>query len=167
MTSETDAFERFRRAYWQAVHELDVVRLQHWERSHLTLPQLRVLFQVRRTPGVTTGELSRLLGITVSTTSGLVLKLVERGVLARTASPADRRQAPLYLTDAGAELVGELSGTAREFLAHVADELGEDLAGVVDALERVGRAAAGTRAAQPAANEASAVTGALGRSGVR
>jgi DNA-binding MarR family transcriptional regulator len=147
MTHDLD--ERFRRAYWQALRELDTVRLRQWERSHLTLPQLRVLFQVRRTPGITTGELSRQLGITVSTTSGLVIKLVERGLLQRTTAAEDRRQAPLFLTGEAAALVGELSDVGRPFLRRVAAELDGDLAGVVAALERLVAAAARVRAQEP------------------
>ena len=138
---DTSELAQFRRAYWQAVRELDAVRLRHWEQYRLTLPQLRVLYQVRRTPGITVGELAPLLGVTVSTTSGLVAKLVDRGLLARSAAPADRRQIPLRLTEAGAALTGELSLPARAYLARVAERLGDELADVIAALERLGAAA--------------------------
>src|SRR5947207_13196421 len=123
---EIDDLARFRAAYWKALYSLDRVRLRQWERSHVTLPQLRVLFQVRRTPGITTGELSRLLGITVSTTSGLVIKLAERGLIQRGTVAEDRRQAPLYLTDEAAAIAGELSDVGRPFLNRVAGQLGDD-----------------------------------------
>ena len=135
---DTPELARFRRAYWQAVRELDVVRLRHWERHRLTLPQLRVLYQVRRRPGITIAHLAPSLGVTISTTSGLVAKLVDRGLLARTTTPGDRRQVPLHLTDAGAALTGELSQPARAFLARVAERLGDELAPVTAALERLG-----------------------------
>ena len=135
---DDEGLARFRRAYWQALRELDSVRLRQWEQSQLTLPQLRVLYQVRRRPGITIAHLSPSLGVTVSTTSGLVAKLVDRGLLARTTTPGDRRQAPLQLTDAGAALTGELSQPARAFLARVAERLGDELAPVTAALERLG-----------------------------
>src|SRR5262249_40427807 len=137
---------RFRAAYWRALYSLDRVRLRQWERSHVTLPQLRVLYQVRRTPGITTGELSRTLGVTVSTTSGLVIKLVEKGLLQRTTTPEDRRQAPLFLTEAAQALVGEFSETGRAYLNAVAAELGPQMTGTVTkALERLAEAAAAAR----------------------
>ena len=135
---DADEPARFRRAYWQALRELDTVRLRQWEQSQLTLPQLRVLYQVRRVPGITIAHLSPSLGVTVSTTSGLVTKLVDRGLLARTTTPGDRRQAPLHLTEAGAALTGELSQPARAFLARVAERLGDELGAVTAALERLG-----------------------------
>ncbi len=137
--------DRFRAAYWQALGVLETLRLGQWERSQLTLPQLRVLFQVRRTPGITTGQLARSLGITMSTTSGLVSKLADRGLLARGTSQDDRRQIPLELTETGRELAGELRQQTLPFLEAVAEELGDDLDQVVGALETLIAATARVR----------------------
>lgn len=143
----------FRRVFWLVARELDTVRLRQWERLHVTLPQLRVLYQIRNFPGVTTGDLSRALGITVSTTSGLVIKLVERGLVDRTVTPEDRRQAPLRLTDAGTEVVGGLSDIGRPFLSLVAAELGDDLGPITAALARLASAAERVRPAAPVDDE--------------
>jgi DNA-binding MarR family transcriptional regulator len=136
--------DRFRGAYWKAFRDLETLRLAQWKHSRLTIPQLRVLFQVRRVPGITTGELARCLGITMSTASGLVSKLADRGLLARGSSEDDRRQIPLELTDGGLELAGELRRRTLPFLEAVADELGDELDQVVEALEKL--AAASSRA---------------------
>ena len=141
-----DEVARFRKAYWRVMNQLETVRLQQWEQSQLTLPQLRVLFHIRRVPGITTGELSRSLGITVSTTSGLVIKLVERGLVERRTTPEDRRQAPLVLTEAGQALVGELSDVGRPFLARVAGRLGGELTRTTEMLEHLAGMAAEVRA---------------------
>lgn len=133
---------RFRQAFWQAFREADSLRLRQWERSNVTLPQLRVLYQVRRQPEITTGELAKRLGITVSTTSGLVIKLVDRGLVSRGSHADDRRQAPLRLSEAGTALLGELSDEVRAFMGEVADRLGDDLESVAEALERLAAAAA-------------------------
>jgi DNA-binding MarR family transcriptional regulator len=124
---------------------LEALRLGQWERSQLTLPQLRVLFQVRRTPGITTGQLARSLGITMSTTSGLVSKLADRGLLARGTSQDDRRQIPLELTETGRELAGELRQQTLPFLEAVEEELGDELDQVVGALEKLVAATARVR----------------------
>lgn len=132
---DDDALARFRRAYWRAFRELDGVRLRQWEEYRLTLPQLRVLYHIRRTPGVTGGEIAAALGITVSTVSGLVGKLTDRGLIARGTAPDDRRQTPLNLTPEGLALVGTLAESGRGFTTQVATTLGNDLAGVTAALE--------------------------------
>jgi DNA-binding MarR family transcriptional regulator len=126
---------RFRRAYWQVFREVDTLRLQQWERSRVTLPQLRVLSYLRRNPGATTKALSRSLGITVSTASGLVIKLVERGLVERTTLADDRRQLPLQLTDLGASVLGELSESVRGFLEQLCEQLGDELPSVLASLE--------------------------------
>ncbi len=133
--------KRLRGAYWHIVRDTDSLRLRQWEHSALTLPQLRVLFQVRRSPGITTGGLAKALGVTMSTTSGLVAKLVDRGLVARGSSESDRRQIPLELTDAGRSLAGELAEFTTPFMEGLARELGDDLEGVVAALERLTAAA--------------------------
>lgn len=145
-TSTTSTRDRLRAAYWQVVFDLDSLRLQQWEKSYLTLPQLRVLFQVRRNPGVTTGQLAKALGITVSTTSGLVAKLAGRGLLRRGSSEEDRRQIPLELSPEGLQLAGELAETTRPFLNAVFDELGDGSEQVLAALELLAAAAARVKA---------------------
>ena len=144
-SQQSSASDRLRAAYWQVLHDLDAVRLQQWERSNLTLPQLRVLFQVRRSPGITTGQLSKCLGITMSTTSGLVTKLADNGLLTRGTSQEDRRQIPLQLSEKGQELAGELAETTRPFLDGVVEQLGEDVGRVASALEALAAAAARAR----------------------
>src|SRR5437660_1250516 len=154
---QDDPLRRFRRAYRQALYDLDVARLRQWEQSRVTLPQLRVLYQIRRAPGITTRDLARALGITVSTTSGLVIKLVDRGLVARTTAPDDRRQAPLQLTPAGAALAGELSEGERSFISQVAARLGGELGAVTAALEQLDAAAADVRAAESAAESSAMI----------
>jgi DNA-binding MarR family transcriptional regulator len=127
--------QRFRVAYIRALLELETLRLAQWENSRVTLPQLRVLFLVRNTPGITTGQLAHGLGITVSTTSGLVAKLAKAGLVARGTSTTDRRQIPLELTDAGRALAGELTEFAKPFIDQVAEELGGKLDATTEALE--------------------------------
>jgi DNA-binding MarR family transcriptional regulator len=151
--------DRLRAAYWRALHDLEAIRLQQWERSNLTLPQLRVLFQVRRCPGITTGQLAKSMGITVSTTSGLVAKLADRGLLTRGVSQDDRRQIPLELSESGLQLAGELAETTRPFMQAVVEELGDDLQAVTEALELLVQASAQVRDRSTEAGPAEARSG--------
>ncbi|MCC6174391.1 MAG: winged helix-turn-helix transcriptional regulator [Chloroflexi bacterium] len=160
---DEQSLHRFRRAFWGAFRDADSLRLRQWERSRLTLPQLRVLYHVRRHPEITTGALARALRITVSTTSGLVIKLVEQGLIERGSAADDRRQAPLSLSPAGAALLGELAGDARSFLQDVAEKLGDDFERVMLALERLGDAASEARLSIDPCDEATTRTAAAGR----
>jgi DNA-binding MarR family transcriptional regulator len=135
VVEEVSLERRFCDAYWQALNDLEAIRLRQWEESRLTFAQLRVLFLLRRHPGMTTGCLARRLGVTVSTTSGLVAKLVERGLVSRGCNDEDRRQIPLALTEKGRQSAGELARVPKLFIEGVAAELADDIETVVAALE--------------------------------
>ncbi len=67
----------------------------------VTMAQGRVLMVVGHGPGCTMGELASRLGIGVSAATGLVDRLVERGVLERESDPADRRVVRVRMSPAG------------------------------------------------------------------
>lgn len=153
--------ERFRLAYLEALRQLETLRLAQWENCKVTLPQLRVLLQVRDSPGITTGQLAQSLGITVSTTSGLVAKLADSGLVARGHNEQDRRQIPLELTVEGKAQAGQLADYATPFLHQVAETLGERLDATTGALEILAATVASTRgtAVVPDSDGASASIG--------
>src|SRR5690348_11848133 len=120
----SDLDTRFRKAYWAAVHYVDTRRMRAWEERGITLPQLRVLFQLRAQPGATTNLLARRLALTVPTVSGLVDKLARNGLVERGQHPDDRRVIPLTLTADGKAIVGEIREGNRAHLATLSAELG-------------------------------------------
>lgn len=88
-------------------------------RSDLTLRQLQVLVLVRSQPGVTGHDLSGHLGVTTPTVSGLVDRLVTKGLLGRRADPEDRRRVLLTLTPAGLDVLAELESLRTELSTEV------------------------------------------------
>jgi DNA-binding MarR family transcriptional regulator len=145
-----DLEQRFRTSYWTLVHYVETLRLRVWEERGLTLPQLRVLFQIRAQPGTTTNALARQLGLTAPTVSGLVDKLARAGLVARGRRSEDRRLVPLTLTEDGTATVGEIREGNRALLAALSAQLGPDLARVTEALELL---ASGIERAQTRAGE--------------
>ncbi len=71
----------------------------------ITMPQAKVLLLATAGRSLHMSDLSARLGVTLSTISGLVDKLVEAGLLDRREDPADRRQTIVRATPAGADLV--------------------------------------------------------------
>lgn len=102
--------------FGQAARLLDVPRLRVWDERGLTLPHLRILFQIRQEPGIGVKELARTFGVSASNVTQQVDKLVARGLVARSDRPEDRRQVLLTLTTDGERLAGEVSLTARGYL---------------------------------------------------
>lgn len=74
----------------------------------LTMQQMRVLGTVAHEPGLTGQELGARLEVSAPTASGLVDRLVEKGVLERTDDATDRRVRRLHLTAEGVEVLSSL-----------------------------------------------------------
>jgi DNA-binding MarR family transcriptional regulator len=91
----------------------------------LTMSQAKVLYQLQAMAPLRLSELAARLGVGLSTTSGLVERLVEAALVDRRDDPADRRQVVLTLTEAGhsrLDLMRELNaGHMRRMLAEVSD----------------------------------------------
>lgn len=137
MSMDDDLERRFRVAYWDVVHYVDRQRLRTWEDRGLTLPQLRILFQLRAQPGITTNALARQLGLSTPTVSGLVDKLVRASLVERGQRAEDRRVIPLMLTEEGASTVGEIREGNRALLTALSSQLGPELKHVTESLEQL------------------------------
>jgi DNA-binding MarR family transcriptional regulator len=96
--------------------------------ADLTMQQLRVLGVVAHEPGLTGQELGARLGVSAPTASGLVDRLVEKGVLERTDDATDRRVRRLQLTEEGHRVLSGLDDSmGRLFEAMVPPISAEDL----------------------------------------
>ncbi|MDR7416095.1 MAG: MarR family transcriptional regulator [Armatimonadota bacterium] len=71
----------------------------------VSIPQFRSLVYLRHHPGASLQALAEHLGVTPPTASALVERLVQRGLVRRTADPRERRRVVLELTPAGARLL--------------------------------------------------------------
>lgn len=87
--------------------------------AELTMQQLRVLGLVAQEPGLTGQELGARLGVSAPTASGLVERLVEKGMLERTDDATDRRLRRLRLTEEGLHVLGGLDATMGKLFAAV------------------------------------------------
>lgn len=89
------------RNFGEALNMFDPLRFRAWAEMGLTTAQLRVLFLVRESPGVTAGELATRLSVTPPTISGIVDRLVKLGLIRREDDESDRRLVRNFLTDQG------------------------------------------------------------------
>ncbi len=107
----------------------------------LSVPQFRVLVFLGRTPGAALSTVARHVGIADATASVMVSRLVERGLVSRTADPSERRRLMLRLTQRGATLLERARGHARLRVAERLDALsGDELAAVAGGLALLDRA---------------------------
>lgn len=92
----------------------------------LTMQQFRALGQVVRRPGISGNELGGLLGVTAPTASGLVERLVEKGLIARADDADDRRIRRLHPTEAGRDLMRRMDSMFERMLGVVLQVLSAD-----------------------------------------
>lgn len=67
--------------------------------ERIPAPELTILKEVDRNPGISVGAMAELLAMQPSNVSAAVRSLVDRGLLTRTPSAADRRVAELTVTE--------------------------------------------------------------------
>lgn len=111
----------------------------------VTMPQAKVLYLLAGGGELHMAELVQRLGVSLSTVSGLVDRVVDHGLAVRREDPADRRQVVVSLTPAGAVFIDRFrefnSRQLRDLLA-VLDDRGlahvrEALAALSDAAVRL------------------------------
>jgi DNA-binding MarR family transcriptional regulator len=92
----------------------------------VTMPQAKLLYVVATAGELSMSEIAARLGVTVSTSSGAVERLVELGLLARADDPNNRRQVRVSITELGSTTLGTLrelsSRHLRTMLEHISDE---------------------------------------------
>lgn len=74
----------------------------------LTMQQVRALGHVAAHPGIAGHELGSLLGVSAPTASGLIERLVEKGLMIRVDDPDDRRVRRLHPTEAALDVMRDM-----------------------------------------------------------
>jgi DNA-binding MarR family transcriptional regulator len=110
----------------------------------LTMQQVRVLGHIVKDPGIAGHELGDRLAVSAPTASGLVDRLVEKGLIARVDDPDDRRVRRLHPTELGIDVIRQMDSMFGRALGVVIQRLSlEELQlllrgsqAMLDALER-------------------------------
>lgn len=88
--------------------------------ASLSIPQLRSLAFLNRSPGASLSDLAEHLGVTCATASATTERLVQRNLVKRIDDPQERRRVLLYLTDEGRH---HLRQSLDQTCAHIAELL--------------------------------------------
>lgn len=106
--------------------------------SGMTATQLLVLHILRDRAEATAGDVAARLGITQATTTNLLHKLVDRGLIERRRGDTDRRQVWLRLTETGRAALGSAPDALQALFVGRFEQLPDwEQAMLVAALERV------------------------------
>lgn len=101
----------FLRLLWAVDHGLNASSKRMRAELGVTGLQRVTLRLAGRFPGISSGELARILHVHPSTLTGVLERLVEHGLITRRTDPADRRRALFELTERGKEVNSASGGT--------------------------------------------------------
>ena len=80
----------------------------------LTMPQLKVVLLLFLSGSSRMSVVASSLGVSLATATGIVDRLVERGIVLREAQSGDRRVVLCHLSEKGQKLIGEMWQSARQ-----------------------------------------------------
>ena len=107
----------------------------------ITMPQAKLLYLLGALGDLRMSELVARLGVSLSTVSGLVDRVVEHGLATRREDPADRRHVVVGLTPAGSDFIDRFRELNARQMRELLEELDvADLALVRDAFGALERA---------------------------
>jgi len=101
----------FLRSLWEVDHALARASRDMQRRLGTTGPQFLALRLIQQVPGISAGELARVMHLHPSSLTGVLRRLRDRGLIRRTAHPRDSRRAVLNLTAKGRKLTRISPGT--------------------------------------------------------
>jgi DNA-binding MarR family transcriptional regulator len=143
--------------YESLMHRLADSHAPEFLEIAVTMPQAKVVYLLAAAGELHMSELVTRLGVSLSTVSGLVDRVVDHGLATRREDPADRRQVLVGLTPAGTDFIDrfrELNARQmRDLLGRLDDA---ELDHVRAALAALGRAADRTPTATPTSSPARA-----------
>jgi DNA-binding MarR family transcriptional regulator len=123
------------------------------------MAQAKVLYVVIGAESLRMSELAARLGISMSTASGAVERLVEIGLIERRADPADRRQVIVAATPAGIDVLQRMRElNTRQMRALLQRMSGPDLAVIERSIEIFAAAAEAAAAPSTATPPATSAT---------
>jgi DNA-binding MarR family transcriptional regulator len=102
---------QFMRLLWELVHALDRASKYMNRDLGVTGPQRLALRVIGLFPGISAGQLARILHVHPSTLTGVLQRLIDQRLVERAAAASDRRRAQLRLTAPGRRIDGLGRGT--------------------------------------------------------
>jgi len=109
----------FMRLLWRIEHGLQATSKHMDARLGITGPQRLVLRLVTQFPGLSAGDVARILHLHPSTITGILQRLVEKGLLSREPDRRDSRRAQLRPRSRATSLVRRSTGTVEAAVALV------------------------------------------------
>jgi DNA-binding MarR family transcriptional regulator len=119
--------------------------LEEWPDLELTIPQIKTLTLLRHQGPQRMGSIATYLGSTLSSSTSIIDRLVDKGLVERVPDPDDRRVVICQLTPRGQEATEQFWRIGRTRVVELAERLDiEELEIVVRAMELLYKATGGS-----------------------
>ena len=103
--------------------ELKCVGSERLLRQGISMTQLHILHMLERHGQMPMSRLAEVLDVSVSNATGLVDRMEERGLVARTRVPEDRRVVLVHVSPAGHAMLGDAEALANDVLRRVLERI--------------------------------------------
>ena len=103
--------------------ELKCVGSERMLRQGISMTQLHILHMLDRHGEMGMSRLAEVLDVSVSNATGLVDRMEERGLVARTRVPEDRRVVLVHVSPAGHAMLGDAEALANDVLRRVLERI--------------------------------------------
>ncbi len=131
-----DLLERFVDAVEYLNRQLHRANLKEWESMDMTIPQVKALVLLEGVGPMRMGAIASHLGSTLSASTNIIDRLVEKGLVERHSDSHDRRVVVCKSTDRGRQAVDQFWRIGRERILPIAEAMDpQQLAGAVRVLE--------------------------------
>jgi len=115
--------DQFSQLVGQLMRQLNLLNRDQKVCYGVTLPQCYTIETVARKGRLTMNELSRLMGVSLSTMTRVVDVLVRDDVLQRVPNPSDRRKVCIRLTEKGQELARKLKACTASYTLEILEKI--------------------------------------------
>lgn len=133
---DLDGFTPYRLAV-AAKKTSEALARRYRDRFGISIPEWRVLVHLAHSGDVSVRDIEARVAMEKYEVSRAATRLVQAGLIDKTANAADRRLVRLALTDKGRALMAELLPLAQAYQEEITARLGPALAGLEDALDRL------------------------------
>ena len=148
-----DLADRFGAAVEYLNRQLHGARLDQWQQFDMTIPQVKTLLLLADVGTARMGGIARHLGTSLSATTAIVDRLVDRGLVGRGSDPTDRRVVTCELTAGGTAAVEQFWRVDGDWLARITGRLDDaELQAGVRILESIRTADEQTREEEQSAD---------------
>lgn len=125
MQTKSPEIDRALAGYARLVELLSAMRTPEFPDPHVTMAQMRVLMLLSAVGEARMSDLAHQLGISPSTLSSLVDRLVEAGLANRHDDPRDRRSVLVSLAPAGYQMLDQFNELGADALRALLEQLGD------------------------------------------